>query len=372
MLTIIPAALAQPPVCDWRGYVHVNGSLANTSHIVTSYTNGTSATNGTIYSDGYYILHIPGSSGDNITFYVCGVLAYPTNESTTYWSCGGVGYNELNLTMHTLPDGSSCTYNCGCSGGLCCSGICYSNACPVTATTTAAPGPGGGVPSATTTPTQTPTPAVTTVPVTTTTVPVVEINKLEKIEAGENATVSINKSEELKIEEMKIEAVNNVQITVTRTDLVSANIAIAAPGLVYTYLNVEKTNIQDEDINKVNIKFKVEKSWVDENRIDILTIKLRRYADDVWSDLPTALVGEDDIYYHFDAESPGLSVFAISGEKLPEIAPEITTIKPPTTTTTAKPYKPTPLQKTRQYWYLVIIALLIVGIGIVWGAKLFS
>lgn len=135
---------AQPSVCDWRGYITINGVLVNTSHVVTSYTNGAQATNGTVFSDGYYILPVPGNNGDNVTFRVCGVVAYPTNVTNQNWSCSDPGYHLLNLSITTLSDSSSCAYNCGCSGGYCCSGICYTGSCPTAAPATIPSGGGGG------------------------------------------------------------------------------------------------------------------------------------------------------------------------------------------------------------------------------------
>ena len=119
----VSAQSNQPPVCDWRGYITVDLSLANSNYVITSYTNGSSATNGTIFSSGYYIVPVPGNNGDNITFRVSGVLV---NESTQTWSCGGVGYNTLNLSMNATADGTACTYAGGCTGGYCVHNICRS------------------------------------------------------------------------------------------------------------------------------------------------------------------------------------------------------------------------------------------------------
>lgn len=65
----------------------------------------------------------------------------------------------------------------------------------------------------------------------------------------------------------------------------------------------------------MKIKFKVEKTWLANNNIASATIALQRYADNKWNKLSTSKVSEDATYIYFEAESPGLSVFAITGEK---------------------------------------------------------
>jgi hypothetical protein len=65
----------------------------------------------------------------------------------------------------------------------------------------------------------------------------------------------------------------------------------------------------------------VEKSWYDTNGYDAATTKLRRKVGETWQDLPTTKTGEDASYYYFEAESPGLSYFAITALKKGYVAP---------------------------------------------------
>ena len=164
------ALINSQSVCDWRGYIIKDGSLANSSYVVTSYTNGSQATNGTIYDSGYYILPVLGSDeNNNITFKVCGVYV---QEAPQTWSCGSPGYHKLNLTMNATADGTSCTYNCGCTANYCYGGVCGTTTTTTPATTTApGGGGGGGGGGGVTTTTTTTTKPVTTVPGITTTTP---------------------------------------------------------------------------------------------------------------------------------------------------------------------------------------------------------
>ena len=165
-----------------------------------------------------------------------------------------------------------------------------------------------------------------------------ETKAVSNIAAGETGTFTFTKSATLGIQEIKVEvknSVSNVQVKVEESSKpTEAPDAIGIEGEVYKYIEVTKTNMEDADINKVRIKFKVEKSWVNNNNIDPDTIALNRYADGQWNKLPTTKLSEDDNYYYYEAESPGLSVFAITGEKvtIETTTTRVTTVLPSVTT----------------------------------------
>jgi PGF-pre-PGF domain-containing protein/LPXTG-motif cell wall-anchored protein len=132
--------------------------------------------------------------------------------------------------------------------------------------------------------------------------------------------VDPNKAITLKVDKVVVEVnsdVSSVKITVKESTLPSgANLAISAgAGNIYKYLDISST-VSSGTIAKVKISFKVEKSWVTNNSLDISTIVLQRYVNDQWVKLTTTKVNEDATYYYFEAESPGLSVFAITGAKI--------------------------------------------------------
>jgi len=357
---LIDIASAVPPVCDWRGYAYINSSAVGTNHVVTSYTNDSQATNATIFSSGYYILPVPGNIGDNVTFKICGVY---TNATAQTWGCGGVGYNTLNLYINTSANGAACTYACGCSGGYCNSGVCAASAPTTSSTTTTTGGGGGGGGGGTT------TVAATTTVATTTTIGVTETGTVAQIEAGSSATVEITQEDTLKVESVTIEVkntVSNVGVIVKESSLpTGANVAIAADtGAVYKYLEITKTNVQDADINKVKIKFKVEKSWVTTNNMDPSTIALQRLVGSDWTKLSTTQTSEDATYYYFEAESPGLSVFAITSQKK-----AVATTAATTAATTTAPVTPPVLPPTLMYLFLGILLIAAAVIFFVRKAK---
>ena len=112
-----------------------------------------------------------------------------------------------------------------------------------------------------------------------------------------------------------LDTVENVRITIQELVDRPTEIAIAAPGTIYSYLEIIEDNITDNDLSSVTITFKVEKTWIEGENIDENTITLKRYnaENGEWVSLPTVKVDEDATYVYFSATSPRLSYFAISG-----------------------------------------------------------
>lgn len=141
------------------------------------------------------------------------------------------------------------------------------------------------------------------------------------IAAGKMANVSIQKFEDISIRQLNISVINSVnaiRISILKLPQKPAEVTQEITGNVYHYINVTKFGFRDQDVNKVGVRLAVSKLWISENRIDSNTIILNRYTT-IWSGLPTRKVSEtaDEILY--EAESPGLSIFAISGQVLPEV-----------------------------------------------------
>ncbi|MBD3155809.1 MAG: PGF-pre-PGF domain-containing protein, partial [Candidatus Aenigmarchaeota archaeon] len=84
---------------------------------------------------------------------------------------------------------------------------------------------------------------------------------------------------------------------------------------LYQYLNVTAENVAVDDLDSVKIKFKIEKSWFEENNLDPDTVLLNRYSGSVWTGLETSMTGEDDTYYYYEASTPGFSYFAITANE---------------------------------------------------------
>ena len=92
---------------------------------------------------------------------------------------------------------------------------------------------------------------------------------------------------------------------------------VDAPGTVYQQMNIwvgKSGFVTPENVEKLLITFKVEKSWLEENNIEASTVNLYRYEDGSWNVLPTSVTEEDDEFVHFESETSGFSPFAIGSE----------------------------------------------------------
>jgi PGF-pre-PGF domain-containing protein len=90
-------------------------------------------------------------------------------------------------------------------------------------------------------------------------------------------------------------------------------------GEVYQQMNILVGNERFEsesNVNGASINFRVSKSWVEENNIDVSSITINRFHDEKWNALVTEMTSEDKEYYYFTAETPGFSRYAITGDKL--------------------------------------------------------
>jgi len=106
-------------------------------------------------------------------------------------------------------------------------------------------------------------------------------------------------------------------------------------GDVYKYFNLWVGNsgfASEKNIGNPVVCFKVEKTWLQDKKIDQSSITLNRYSDKKWSQLPVKCLKEDANYLYFTAETTGFSFFAIIGkavekEKVTETKPSTNTSK---------------------------------------------
>ncbi|MBN4049146.1 PGF-pre-PGF domain-containing protein [archaeon AH-315-M20] len=111
--------------------------------------------------------------------------------------------------------------------------------------------------------------------------------------------------------------VGDVKVIAKRLDEKPASVKVESPGIVYNYIEIISENIKDEVINKLIIRFKVEKQWIRENGINQEGIILYRYVPktSAWKRLETVKANEDKNYIYYESKSVGLSTFAISTER---------------------------------------------------------
>ena len=159
-----------------------------------------------------------------------------------------------------------------------------------------------------------------------------ETKTVPSIVAGGNASVSFTKTDVTGIEITVKNAVSNVIVTVEKLltrpssipDVLDQIFSAGSNLKTFGYLSMS-VNIDDSNIDNAKVTFKVDKSWLTENKVDKSSVKLARHHDG-WDSLPTEISSEDGDYVYYVATTPGFSTFAIIGE---EIIAATDTVTPP-------------------------------------------
>ncbi|SFM47810.1 PGF-pre-PGF domain-containing protein [Methanolobus profundi] len=125
-------------------------------------------------------------------------------------------------------------------------------------------------------------------------------------------SVELTKTEVTGVEVESDVEVAKISVSVQKLDSKPDNIPGAAPGKVHSYLNIEVSDIDAENIAGATITFKVEKTWLEQNGISTDDVVLSHYAGSAWEQLETSVSDDDGEYVYYVAKTPGFSTFAIS------------------------------------------------------------
>ncbi|WP_094227708.1 PGF-pre-PGF domain-containing protein [Methanolobus psychrotolerans] len=151
--------------------------------------------------------------------------------------------------------------------------------------------------------------------------------KYENVLKKEVETVYINKGSSIKYEFSADEnAIDYIQFTglknsgqiSTTIEVLNGRSAFAdsdASGLIYQNMNIWVGKVgfaTSDNIENPAIGFSVKKEWMNKNGITSDDIVLYRYSDDVWNELETSVLSDDDTYVYFESKTPGFSPFAVA------------------------------------------------------------
>jgi len=130
------------------------------------------------------------------------------------------------------------------------------------------------------------------------------------------ASIMKNFDSETGIKEIQINVNNeaqNVKITVTKHDGKPAAVSVEKTGIVYQYIQIDVTNLGN-NLDKANVQFRVEKSWISSNGLDKDKISVFKFNEgtEEWDELSTIYNNSDNTYDFFDVELTSFSYFAIS------------------------------------------------------------
>ncbi|WP_135611799.1 PGF-pre-PGF domain-containing protein [Methanococcoides sp. AM1] len=108
--------------------------------------------------------------------------------------------------------------------------------------------------------------------------------------------------------------VGNVQVL----DDAPVDVGDYPDGIPYEIMSITlgpSGTISDENADNIIINFRVSWEWINENNIDLSTIRLMRFHNGEWQELPTIQMNDDGEFLYFNAQTPGFSVFSIVGDE---------------------------------------------------------
>ena len=91
-----------------------------------------------------------------------------------------------------------------------------------------------------------------------------------------------------------------------------------AASKVYQYLQITEKSIKNTQDGKATIGFKVPKAWLNENSLQSADISLYRFNNNQWAELGAKATSSDGTYVYYEADTPGLSYFAIGSKTAKE------------------------------------------------------
>lgn len=126
----------------------------------------------------------------------------------------------------------------------------------------------------------------------------------------------------------------------------------------YMYARANLTNISNTFIDNIVIDFRVPVEWLRDNNVPSRTVKLFKFSNSQWVELPTKYTSSDEEYVYYESVSDIFSDFAIAQKQPynPVPAPEIET--PAADDTAAQPTEAPPEQGTSDSTMLLTAAVI--------------
>ncbi len=199
------------------------------------------------------------------------------------------------------------------------------------------------------------------------------VSLVSNVRSGKATTISFSDqaAKDTGVSEIEILTTKDAQTVQVKVTKVSepTGITVKVGGKVFGYLEIKSSGIDDSSLSKVKIKFQVPKTWLAENGVSADQVALSRYADNVWNELSTSKLSEDNGYVYFESESSGLSVFAVTTkaavttptQPVPTTTVPTTPTQPVPTTTVKKPLELPPIiRKPGKTWATLLLGILLV------------
>lgn len=141
----------------------------------------------------------------------------------------------------------------------------------------------------------------------------------------------------------------------------------------YKYLDISLEGADPSQVEGATVRFSVPSSWLSENGLLALDVRLNRLVSGEWVELPTSFTGQEDGVYLFEAQSPGFSFFVITAAITADVTTPVSVEVPTIPAEEAQDgdvvgdlvgtSKPQPVLILNISWIVVVIGL---GIVVLW------
>ena len=119
-----------------------------------------------------------------------------------------------------------------------------------------------------------------------------------------------------------LNAVNNIEVTVVK--YLETPPGVTPPeNTVKEYFSINRTILEDSNIGSFTLTFRISREWMDYEKVNASTVIIKRYLNNTWKPMLLTYTGEDTDYTYFETSNPGFNLFAITGERMPDIQPDI-------------------------------------------------
>jgi PGF-pre-PGF domain-containing protein len=139
---------------------------------------------------------------------------------------------------------------------------------------------------------------------------------LGTLNAGASAKADLPTTPVASISISPTQRVENLTITVEEIEPTEVN--PPAGGEFYCYLSI---NCSSGSVGPAALTLRFENAWLTGHDVNASWVVLSRLQDGAWSPLPTSVIGRDASNTYFSAESPSLSTFAITAQRVEQEQP---------------------------------------------------
>jgi len=122
------------------------------------------------------------------------------------------------------------------------------------------------------------------------------------------------------IYEMKIDVTRTIlqaRIDVRSLDPEEAGLDILPGGVVLSYINISAKNLDNSDLERLDIKFRVPTTWMEDNKIaGAQSVKMLRLNPGAWIELETSIASGNEEFLFYETHSESFGIFVVVGENL--------------------------------------------------------